>query len=168
MATKKDVTTTATATTKADVKSAAKTAPVKTEATAAPAKAETKAATAKTEVKTDAKKETAAKKATVAKKTTTKTAAAKKTTTRATAKKTTAKKTTTKAVKENVFVIEYDEVNISQADIMDKVKAALTEQGAKPAGLKNVDVYVQPKNNVAYYVSNAGKASELKGSVALS
>lgn len=162
MATKKDVTTTATATTKADVKSAAKTAPVKTEVTAAPAKAETKAATAKAEVKTDAKK------ATVAKKTTTKTAAAKKTTTRATAKKTTAKKPTTKAVKENVFVIEYDEVNISQADVMDKVKAALTEQGAKPAGLKNVDVYVQPKNNVAYYVSNAGKASELKGSVALS
>lgn len=158
MATKKDVTTTATATTKADVKSAAKTAPVKTEAKAAPAKAETKtAATAKKEVKADTQKETATKKATVAKKTTAR--AAKKTTTR---------KTTTKAVKENVFVIEYDEVNISQADIMDKVKAALTEQGAKPAGLKNVDVYVQPKNNVAYYVSNAGKASELKGSVALS
>lgn len=158
MATKKDVTTTATATTKADVKSAAKTAPVKTEAKAVPAKAEAKAATTKPEVKTDAKNETAAKKTAVAKKTATKTAA----------KKTTTRKTTAKVEKENVFVIEYDEINISQADIMDKVKAALTEQGAKPAGLKNVDVYVQPKNNVAYYVSNAGKASELKGSVALS
>lgn len=167
MATKKDVTTTATATTKADVKSAAKTAPVKTEAKAVPAKAEAKAATTKPEVKTDAKNETAAKKTAVAKKTATKTAA-KKTTAKATAKKTTTRKTTAKVEKENVFVIEYDEINISQADIMDKVKVALTEQGAKPAGLKNVDVYVQPKNNVAYYVSNAGKASELKGSVALS
>ena len=166
MATKKDVTTAATAT-KADVKSAAKTAPVKTEAKAAPAKTETKAAaTTKTEVKADAKKETSAKKTTTAKKTAAKTTA-KKTTTRA-AKKTTTKKTTAKAVKENVFMIEYDEINVSQADIMDKVRAALTEQGAKPAGLKNVDVYVQPKNNVAYYVSNAGKASEIKGSIALS
>lgn len=166
MATKKDVTTTATTTTKADVKSAATTAPVKTETKAVPAKTETKAAsTAKTEVKADAKKETAAKKATAAKRTTTKTAA-KKTTAKAGRK--TTRKTAAKAVKENVFEIQYDELDITQAEIMEKVRAVLSEQGAKPAGLKNVDVYVQPKNNVAYYVSNAGKASEIKGEISLS
>ncbi|MDD5949223.1 MAG: DUF6465 family protein [Lachnospiraceae bacterium] len=144
--TKKEETTTTKATAtataaKAEVKPATKTTTVKTDT-------DTKATTAKAEEKTVTKP--------VAKKTT----AVKKTT----AKKTTAAKTTKAAAKVGFFV-EYGGQQVSQDDLMNKIKADLEAKGAKATALKAVDVYAQPENNVVYYVSNAGTAKEIKGEV---
>ncbi len=136
------------ATTKAEKDTKATTTKVAATPAAVAEKKETTAAK-KTEKKTSA---TAAKK-------TTKKAATKKTT----AKKTTAKKTAKKAEIEHVFEIQYEGKNVSYADIKKMVDDKLVEQGAKPLGRKNVDIYVNPMESKVYYVSNAGKTSEIKG-----
>ena len=137
-----------------------------TKTTAATTKAEkdTKATTTKvaaTPAAVAEKKET-----TAAKKTEKKTSAtaAKKTTKKAATKKTTAKKTTAKkTAKKAEIEIQYEGKNVSYADSKKMVDDKLVEQGAKPLGRKNVDIYVNPMESKVYYVSNAGKTSEIKG-----
>ncbi len=126
-------------------------ADVKKDAAKATAKDTVAKTTPTKEVKAEAKKTTAVKKTTAAKKTTTKKAPAKKT----------AEK------RENIFEIQYEDNNVRQADIVARVNEALKAQGAKPAALKNVDIYVIPTKNEVHYVSNAGTAKELTGCIAM-
>lgn len=108
------------------------------------------------EVKAEAKKTTTVKKTTAAKNTTT---------TKAPAKKAPVKKTVEK--KENIFEIQYEGNNVRQADIVARVNEALKAQGAKPAALQNVDIYVVPTENAVHYVSDAGTKKELTGCIAM-
>lgn len=112
-------------------------------------KAETKAAAAEVKKETakkatTAKKETA-KKATTAKKETAKKETAKKATT---AKKTTAKKgePTSKAF----IQLGYTEIDVTE--VVNKAIKAYEEEGS--AKVENINVYIKPEENAAYYVVN--------------
>lgn len=75
-------------------------------------------------------------------------------------KSTTAKKSTTvkkNDIKTNV-VVEYDGKQIDSRDIIAAAKKAFTKAN-KNVVIKTLDIYVQPEENVAYYVVN-GKGSE--------
>lgn len=84
----------------------------------------------------------------------TKTAAAK---TAKTEVKTEAKTTkTTRAAKETTAVkveFQFGGKNTTVDSIVDAIKEAYKAEGNK-AAIKTLDVYVQPENNVAYYVIN--------------
>ena len=69
--------------------------------------------------------------------------------------------------KENIFEIQYEGNNVRQADIVARVNEALKAQGAKPAALQNVDIYVVPTENAVHYVSDAGTKKELTGCIAM-
>ncbi len=151
---------------KVDAANAAKATVKKAEAVAKKAEPAKKTEPAKTVAakKTEPAKKTAAapKKAEPAKKTTTtakKAEPAKKTTT--TAKKTEpAKKAAAApkktASKEQVF-LEWGGNKLSTEDIVEKVKAASSKKT-----IKELNLYVQPENNVVYYT-----ADDEKGSIAL-
>ena len=108
------------------------------------AKVETKVAEVKAEVKAPVEEKK------VAPVKTTK-AAPKKTAAKKTAKTTTEKKTT--------LVIQYYGKEVSDKEVIDKVKAAYAaESGKKATSIKTLNVYVKPEENAAYYVVN-GKAA---------
>lgn len=79
-----------------------------------------------------------------------------KTTAAKTETKTTAAKTTkTAAAKEPVTKVEFQfgGKNTTVDSIVDSIKEAYKAEGNK-AAIKTLEVYVQPENNVAYYVIN--------------
>ena len=66
----------------------------------------------------------------------------------------TAKTTRTAAAKETVKVeFQFGGKNTTVDSIVDAIKEAYKAEGNK-AAIKTLDVYVQPENNVAYYVIN--------------
>ena len=65
-----------------------------------------------------------------------------------------AKTTRTAAAKETVKVeFQFGGKNTTVDSIVDAIKEAYKAEGNK-AAIKTLDVYVQPENNVAYYVIN--------------
>lgn len=124
-----------------------------------------KAEPAKTEAaeeKTVAKK-TTAKKTTTKKTTTKKAATAKKETTKKAAeeKKETAPKTPAAAKKAAVFV-EFDGRQVSQEDLIARIIAKwCDEEGKKASAIKELNVYIKPEDNAAYYVIN-GQGSSIE------
>lgn len=107
--------------------------------TKAPAKTEVKApvkAEVKTEIKTEVKEE------------------AKK----APAKKEPAKKATpVKAAKAEIktaLYVQFAGNEVTEADIIDKVKAAYVAEGHKESAIKEINLYVKPEEYAVYYVIN--------------
>ncbi len=61
---------------------------------------------------------------------------------------------TTKASKETITTtIEFGGKNTKVESIIDSIKEAYKAEGNK-AAIKTLDVYIQPENNVAFYVIN--------------
>jgi hypothetical protein len=99
----------------------------------------------------------AAPKKTAAKKETTKTA--EKTTAKKETTKTTAKKETAKATVDSQVFIQTSYCEIVANDVIEKALNAYKEEGNKTKA-KNINVYIKPEENAAYYVINdkiAGK-----------
>ena len=130
--------------------------------TKAPAKTEVKAPV-KAEVKTEIKTETtvpkaeevkAEVKAEVKKEAVKKTAPAKK----EPAKKAPAKKATpAKAAKAEIktaLYVQFAGNEVTEADIIDKVKAAYVAEGHKESAIKEINLYVKPEEYAVYYVIN--------------
>lgn len=91
------------------------------------------------------------------------------------AKKTPAKKTTTRnttakkeadTVKADVFV-QFQGMEFSEKDIMDKVVAAWEAEGKKASAIKKAKLYVKPEDGKAYYVINEGLKNGSTGAVVL-
>ncbi|HAI92562.1 MAG TPA: hypothetical protein DCM21_08560 [Butyrivibrio sp.] len=128
--------------------------------TKAPAKTEVKAPV-KAEVKTEIKTETTAPKAEEVKaevKEEAKKAPAKKTEVKEEAKKAPAKKATpAKAVKAEIktaLYVQFAGNEVTEADIIDKVKAAYVAEGHKESAIKEINLYVKPEEYAVYYVIN--------------
>ncbi len=65
-----------------------------------------------------------------------------------------AKKTTSKAAKETIkCTIQYQSKDTTIEEIVNSIKENYKSEGGK-AAVKTLDVYIQPENNVAYYVVN--------------
>jgi len=115
--------------------------------TKAPAKTEVKAPV-KAEVKTEIKTETTVPKAEEVK------AEVKK----APAKKAPAKKATpVKAAKAEIktaLYVQFAGNEVTEADIIDKVKAAYVAEGHKESAIKEINLYVKPEEYAVYYVIN--------------
>ncbi len=78
---------------------------------------------------------------------------------KAPAKKTPAKKTATKTEKKTSLVVQYYGKEVTEEEIIEKVKSAYTaETGKKATSIKELTVYVKPEEDAAYYVVN-GKAA---------
>lgn len=124
--------------------------------TKAPAKTEVKAPV-KAEVKTEIKTETTAPKAeevkaevkAEAKKAPEKKAAEKK----APAKKATSAKAVKTEIKTALYV-QFAGNEATEADIIDKVKAAYVAEGHKESAIKEINLYVKPEEYAVYYVIN--------------
>ena len=91
------------------------------------------------------------------------------------AKKTPAKKTTTRktpakkeadTVKADIFV-QFQGMEFSEKDIMDKVVAAWEAEGKKASAIKKAKLYVKPEDGKAYYVINEGLKNGSTGAVVL-
>ncbi|WP_418485260.1 DUF6465 family protein [Eshraghiella crossota] len=128
--------------------------------TKAPAKTEVKAPV-KAEVKTEIKTETTAPKAEEVKaevKEEAKKAPAKKAEVKEEAKKTPAKKATpAKAAKAEIktaLYVQFAGNEVTEADIIDKVKAAYVAEGHKESAIKEINLYVKPEEYAVYYVIN--------------
>ncbi len=124
--------------------------------TKAPAKTEVKAPV-KAEVKTEIKTETTVPKAEEVKaevKAEVKKAPAKK----EPAKKAPAKKATpVKAAKAEIktaLYVQFAGNEVTEADIIDKVKAAYVAEGHKESAIKEINLYVKPEEYAVYYVIN--------------
>lgn len=66
-------------------------------------------------------------------------------------------KTTKAAAKETVTAtIEFGGKNTTVDSIVESIKEAYKAEGNK-AAIKTLDVYIQPENNVAYYVINGNE-----------
>jgi hypothetical protein len=124
--------------------------------TKAPAKTEVKAPV-KAEVKTEIKTETTVPKAEEVKaevKAEAKKAPAKK----EPAKKAPAKKATpVKAAKAEIktaLYVQFAGNEVTEADIIDKVKAAYVAEGHKESAIKEINLYVKPEEYAVYYVIN--------------
>lgn len=124
--------------------------------TKAPAKTEVKAPV-KAEVKTGIKTETTVPKAEEVKaevKEEAKKAPAKK----EPAKKAPAKKATpVKAAKAEIktaLYVQFAGNEVTEADIIDKVKAAYVAEGHKESAIKEINLYVKPEEYAVYYVIN--------------
>lgn len=124
--------------------------------TKAPAKTEVKAPV-KAEVKTEIKTETTVPKAEEVKaevKEEAKKAPAKK----EPAKKAPAKKATpVKAAKAEIktaLYVQFAGNEATEADIIDKVKAAYVAEGHKESAIKEINLYVKPEEYAVYYVIN--------------
>lgn len=107
--------------------------------TKAPAKTEVKAPV-KAEVKTEIKTETTAPKAEEVKEE---------------AKKAPAKKATpAKAEIKTALYVQFAGNEVTEADIIDKVKAAYVAEGHKESAIKEINLYVKPEEYAVYYVIN--------------
>ena len=128
--------------------------------TKAPAKTEVKAPV-KAEVKTEIKTETTAPKTEEVKaevKEEAKKAPAKKAEVKEEAKKAPAKKATpAKAAKAEIktaLYVQFAGNEATEADIIDKVKAAYVAEGHKESAIKEINLYVKPEEYAVYYVIN--------------
>lgn len=122
-------------------------------ATKAPAKTEVKAPV-KAEVKTEIKTETTAPK-TEEVKAEAKKAPAKKAEVKEEAKKAPAKKATpAKAEIKTALYVQFAGNEVTEADIIDKVKAAYVAEGHKESAIKEINLYVKPEEYAVYYVIN--------------
>lgn len=119
--------------------------------TKAPAKTEVKAPV-KAEVKTEIKTETTVPKAEEVK------AEVKEEAKKAPAKKAPAKKATpVKAAKAEIktaLYVQFAGNEVTEADIIDKVKAAYVAEGHKESAIKEINLYVKPEEYAVYYVIN--------------
>lgn len=124
--------------------------------TKAPAKTEVKAPV-KAEVKTEIKTETTVPKAEEVK------AEVKEEAKKAPAKKEPAKKapaqkaTPVKAAKAEIktaLYVQFAGNEVTEADIIDKVKAAYVAEGHKESAIKEINLYVKPEEYAVYYVIN--------------
>lgn len=121
--------------------------------TKAPAKTEVKAPV-KAEVKTEIKTETTAPKAEEVK-AEVKKAPAKKAEVKEEAKKAPAKKATlAKAEIKTALYVQFAGNEVTEADIIDKVKAAYVAEGHKESAIKEINLYVKPEEYAVYYVIN--------------
>ena len=121
--------------------------------TKAPAKTEVKAPV-KAEVKTEIKTETTAPK-TEEVKAEVKKAPAKKAEVKEEAKKAPAKKATpAKAEIKTALYVQFAGNEVTEADIIDKVKAAYVAEGHKESAIKEINLYVKPEEYAVYYVIN--------------
>ena len=129
--------------------------------TKAPAKTEVKAPV-KAEVKTEIKTETTAPKTEEVKaevkaevKEEAKKAPAKKAEVKEEAKKAPAKKATpAKAEIKTALYVQFAGNEVTEADIIDKVKAAYVAEGHKESAIKEINLYVKPEEYAVYYVIN--------------
>lgn len=128
--------------------------------TKAPAKTEVKAPV-KAEVKTEIKTETTVPKAEEVKaevKAEVKEEAKKAPAKKEPAKKAPAKKATpVKAAKAEIKTALYVQLagnEVTEADIIDKVKAAYVAEGHKESAIKEINLYVKPEEYAVYYVIN--------------
>lgn len=119
--------------------------------TKAPAKTEVKAPV-KAEVKTEIKTETTVPKAEEVK------AEVKEEAKKAPAKKAPAKKATpakvAKAEIKTALYVQFAGNEATEADIIDKVKAAYVAEGHKESAIKEINLYVKPEEYAVYYVIN--------------
>lgn len=124
--------------------------------TKAPAKTEVKAPV-KAEVKTEIKTETTVPKAEEVKAEEVK-AEVKAEAKKAPAKKEPAKKATpVKAAKAEIktaLYVQFAGNEVTEADIIDKVKAAYVAEGHKESAIKEINLYVKPEEYAVYYVIN--------------
>lgn len=124
--------------------------------TKAPAKTEVKAPV-KAEVKTEIKTETTVPKAEEVK-AEVKEEAKKEPAKKAPAKKAPAKKATpVKAAKAEIktaLYVQFAGNEVTEADIIDKVKAAYVAEGHKESAIKEINLYVKPEEYAVYYVIN--------------
>lgn len=82
------------------------------------------------------------------------------------AKKTAAKRSTTKKtekpekpeLKPEVF-IEFQNRQVSESSVVDKVKAAFVASGHRVSSIKSLQIYIKPEEYKAYYVINDNKYS---------
>lgn len=114
--------------------------------TKAPAKTEVKAPV-KAEVKTEIKTETTAPKAEEVK------AEVKEEAKKAPAKKATPAKAAKAEIKTALYV-QFAGNEATEADIIDKVKAAYVAEGHKESAIKEINLYVKPEEYAVYYVIN--------------
>lgn len=114
--------------------------------TKAPAKTEVKAPV-KAEVKTEIKTETTAPKAEEVK------AEVKEEAKKAPAKKATPAKAAKAEIKTALYV-QFAGNEVTEADIIDKVKAAYVAEGHKESAIKEINLYVKPEEYAVYYVIN--------------
>lgn len=128
--------------------------------TKAPAKTEVKAPV-KAEVKTEIKTETTAPKTEEVKaevKAEVKEEAKKAPAKKEPAKKAPAKKATpAKAAKAEIktaLYVQFAGNEVTEADIIDKVKAAYVAEGHKESAIKEINLYVKPEEYAVYYVIN--------------
>lgn len=128
--------------------------------TKAPAKTEVKAPV-KAEVKTEIKTETTVPKAEEVKaevKAEVKEEAKKAPAKKEPAKKAPAKKATpVKAAKAEIktaLYVRFAGNEVTEADIIDKVKAAYVAEGHKESAIKEINLYVKPEEYAVYYVIN--------------
>ena len=111
--------------------------------TKAPAKTEVKAPV-KAEVKTEIKTETTVPKAEEV-----------KAEVKEEAKKAPAKKATpAKAEIKTALYVQFAGNEVTEADIIDKVKAAYVAEGHKESAIKEINLYVKPEEYAVYYVIN--------------
>ena len=111
--------------------------------TKAPALTEVKAPV-KAEVKTEIKTETTAPKAEEV-----------KAEVKEEAKKAPAKKATpAKAEIKTALYVQFAGNEVTEADIIDKVKAAYVAEGHKESAIKEINLYVKPEEYAVYYVIN--------------
>ena len=121
--------------------------------TKAPAKTEVKAPV-KAEVKTEIKTETTAPKAEEVK-AEVKEEAKKAPDKKEPAKKAPAKKATpAKAEIKTTLYVQFAGNEATEADIIDKVKAAYVAEGHKESAIKEINLYVKPEEYAVYYVIN--------------
>lgn len=114
--------------------------------TKAPAKTEVKAPV-KAEVKTEIKTETTVPKAEEVK------AEVKEEAKKAPAKKATPAKAAKAEIKTALYV-QFAGNEVTEADIIDKVKAAYVAEGHKESAIKEINLYVKPEEYAVYYVIN--------------
>lgn len=123
--------------------------------TKAPAKTEVKAPV-KAEVKTEIKTETTVPKAEEVKAEVK--AEVKEEAKKAPAKKAPTKKATpVKAAKAEIktaLYVQFAGNEVTEADIIDKVKAAYVAEGHKESAIKEINLYVKPEEYAVYYVIN--------------
>lgn len=119
--------------------------------TKAPAKTEVKAPV-KAEVKTEIKTETTVPKAEEVKAEEVK-AEVKEEAKKAPAKKATPVKAAKAEIKTALYV-QFAGNEVTEADIIDKVKAAYVAEGHKESAIKEINLYVKPEEYAVYYVIN--------------
>ena len=104
------------------------------------------------EVKAETAKKKPATKKPAAKKPAAKKPIAKKTTTKAT--------TSTKKIATELYV-QFAGYEVSEEDLVNRVKEAWVNEGNKISTLKNINLYVKPEERKAYYVVNGSAAGAL-------